>query len=389
MLLLAFLLAAVFCAPVLAVTEAEVENQVNSAGKESVTGSVLIWFLCALGFLKVSQKIDSIMASLGVNVGRTGGSLLGDAMIAMRAVTMIARGGRKGVGSSRSSANGGSAGEAGSSGWFLKGGLAGVTARHVTNSAVKTATTRTAAVNTAPASARQAVSDAAAQSAADVRTNNETPERDTPPIFSENGSALGSPAQDGVIVTGEENTPVQPDSPNVPPPVSTVDSAPIHTGPSEADVPPGLIPPDTGIIQMEMPGDNNIPAGSIPADTYPPVSDGIQPDAPVPDGIRPDAPVVESGSPMESPQMREGIIVTGDGGEMSHMPENGLLCDNNTPADFIPAEASAPAQDSIQPDSPPIEGGVPAETPSHQDGNAVCISRRRPDQHGSGARDKQ
>lgn len=398
MLLLAFLLAAVFCAPVLAVTEAEVENQVNSAGKESVTGSVLIWFLCALGFLKVSQKIDSFMASLGINVGRTGGSLLGDAMIAMRAVTMIARGGSRGAGGSRSSANGGSAGGAGSSGWFLKGGLAGVTARHVTNSAVKTATTRTSAVNTVSSSVRQAVSDANAQSAAEMRTNNETPERDTPPLFSESGSALGAPVQDGVIITGEENASTQLDSPNIPLPVSTTDTSPIQTSPSGADVPPDLTPPDTGIIQMEMPGDNGIPTGSIPADAYPPASDGVQPDVPVSDGIRPDVPVsdgirpdapvldsirpdapaldgiqpgtpvVESGGSIESPQTQEGTIITGDSGGMFHMPENSLPCDNSTPADFIPAETSAPAQDGILPDSPPIEGGVPAETPSPQSG---------------------
>lgn len=388
MLLLAFLLAAVFCAPVLAVTEAEVENQVNNAGKESVTGSVLIWFLCALGFLKVSQKIDSFMASLGINVGRTGGSLLGDAMIAMRAVTMIARGGGRGAGGSRSSANSGSAGGAGSSGWFLKGGLAGVAARHVTNSAVKTATTRTSAVNTVASSARQTVSDAAAQSAVEMRTNNETPERDTPPLFSESSSALGAPVQDGVIITGEEGTSIQPDSPNTPLPVSTTDTSPIQTSPSGTDVPPDLTPPDTGIIQMEMPGDNGIPTGSIPADAYPPASDGVQPDVPVSDciqsdmpvsdGIRPDAPaldgiqpgtpVFESGGSIESPQTPDGIIVTGDSGGMFHMPENSLPCDNSTPADFIPAETSAPAQDGILPDSPPIEGGVPAETPSPQSG---------------------
>lgn len=36
--------------------------------------------------LKVSQKIDSFMSSLGINVGHTGGSMLAEAMIAMRGI---------------------------------------------------------------------------------------------------------------------------------------------------------------------------------------------------------------------------------------------------------------------------------------------------------------
>ena len=57
---------------VLAVSEADVE----AVGKETASGNLLIWFLCAIAFLKVSQKIDSFMGSLGINVGHTGGSLL-------------------------------------------------------------------------------------------------------------------------------------------------------------------------------------------------------------------------------------------------------------------------------------------------------------------------
>ena len=40
---------------VYAITEAEVE----SVGKEAAAGNVFIWVLCAVGFLKISQKIDS------------------------------------------------------------------------------------------------------------------------------------------------------------------------------------------------------------------------------------------------------------------------------------------------------------------------------------------
>ena len=47
-------------------TEAQVEEAVAEQGKEAVTGNVFIWFLCAIAFLKVSQKIDSFMASWGL-----------------------------------------------------------------------------------------------------------------------------------------------------------------------------------------------------------------------------------------------------------------------------------------------------------------------------------
>ena len=70
-----------------AITEGDVQAQVDSAGKEAVAGNVLIWFLCAVSFLKISQKIDSFMASLGVNVGHTGGSMLAEAMIATKGLS--------------------------------------------------------------------------------------------------------------------------------------------------------------------------------------------------------------------------------------------------------------------------------------------------------------
>lgn len=68
------------------VTEAEVQEIVNEQGVEAVTGNLFIWFLCAIAFLKVSQKIDNIMNTLGLNVGRTGGSFIGEAMIITRSL---------------------------------------------------------------------------------------------------------------------------------------------------------------------------------------------------------------------------------------------------------------------------------------------------------------
>ena len=58
-----------------AISESDVESAVSASGKEAVSGTVLVWFLCAIAFLKVSQKIDSFLSSLGLNVGHTGGSM--------------------------------------------------------------------------------------------------------------------------------------------------------------------------------------------------------------------------------------------------------------------------------------------------------------------------
>ena len=150
MLVAVLALTAALTVPAFAITEAEVEAQVAASSKEAVTGNVLIWFLCAIGFLKVSQKIDSFMASLGVNVGHTGGSMLAEAMIATRGVSTIASGfghALGGLGRRGGSAPAGSTGS-GNPGGFLKGGLAGVVSRKVNSDAVKTATTATSAVNT-------------------------------------------------------------------------------------------------------------------------------------------------------------------------------------------------------------------------------------------------
>ena len=142
-LFLAFGLLLLLCTPAHAITEDEVLAQVDAAGKEAVAGNVLVWFLCAVAFLKVSQKIDSFMASIGVNVGHTGGSMLSDVLIVTRALSAaVGAAGRSfgGKGSSSSgSAGGARAGERASGGPF-QGGLAGIVSRAVNNSAIKTAT---------------------------------------------------------------------------------------------------------------------------------------------------------------------------------------------------------------------------------------------------------
>ena len=215
---LALMLAALLCAPAFALTDAEVEAQVAASSKEAVTGNVLIWFFCAVAFLKVSQKIDSILGTLGVNVGRTGGSLLAEAMIAARGVTMIAKAGGHAVGSAVRS-GGGSAQNAssGSAGGFFKGGLIGMAGRHITNSAVKTATSQTAAVHTAQdQSASSAVHTAASVQSEGVHSQSQ-------------GAHTSSTVQGGGV--------------------NTVSASAVHTGSS---VVTGGVSTDTsGIIQAE------------------------------------------------------------------------------------------------------------------------------------------
>ncbi len=75
--------------PVLGIDEGEVQNAIAASSREQVAGNIFIWFLCAIGFLKISQKIDSFMASLGVNVGRTGSSLLTELLLAGRGITTM------------------------------------------------------------------------------------------------------------------------------------------------------------------------------------------------------------------------------------------------------------------------------------------------------------
>lgn len=147
--LLAALIAGLYCQPVFAITESDVQAQVDASSKEAVAGNVLVWFLCAVAFLKVSQKIDSFMSSLGVNVGHTGGNMLAEAMIAARTVGGIRNfssqyfGGAHGSKSNHVNAGGSGARTGNSGASYMSGGLAGVISRKVADSAVKTATAPT------------------------------------------------------------------------------------------------------------------------------------------------------------------------------------------------------------------------------------------------------
>ena len=272
-LLLAALLISVLCVPAFALTESEVEAQVAATSKSAVTGNVLIWFLCAVAFLKVSQKIDSFMASLGVNVGHTGGSLLAEAMIAMRAVTMSVGGGH-GAGANRTgSASGSPSGNSGGGGMagFFRGGLIGMAGRHITNSAVRTATTQTSAVHTAQNQAYQAAAAtaAAAETASEAHINNDVHTGGSS-IHTDNTVPTGTPPQDGVIVTGGGVSAPVPPMESVPSASPVPDAAPPQDGVilagSEAPV---SIPADPA-PQIEGAPLEGMPLESMPVDMTPP-----------------------------------------------------------------------------------------------------------------------
>ena len=128
-----------------AISESDVESAVSASGKEAVSGNVLVWFLCAIAFLKVSQKIDSFLSSLGLNVGHTGGSMLSEAMIAMRAINTATSAVGSALGSRSHHASAPASGKSGvgsaASAGFFSGGLVGMASRKIASDAVRTATT--------------------------------------------------------------------------------------------------------------------------------------------------------------------------------------------------------------------------------------------------------
>lgn len=130
-----------FSTTAFAFSKGDAQAAVDSAGKEAVAGNVFIWFLCAVAFLKVSQKIDSFMGSLGINVGHTGGSMIAEALIAARGISTARNfgGGFAGRGARGTAGASGPAGMAGVMG-AMSGGLAGVVGRQFGAGAVKNAT---------------------------------------------------------------------------------------------------------------------------------------------------------------------------------------------------------------------------------------------------------
>lgn len=141
-ILLVLLLLCVLSTTAFAIDDSEVESAIAASSKEEVAGNVFIWFLCAIGFLKVSQKIDSFMASLGINVGRTGGSMLTELMVAGRGIAAVAGAVGGTVFNHHSSSNSTHTNAQAAGAAFTGGGngLVGVTRRAAGNAAAASAT---------------------------------------------------------------------------------------------------------------------------------------------------------------------------------------------------------------------------------------------------------
>ena len=139
--LLLVLLMALLSTSAFAVDESEVESAIAASGQDAVAGNLFIWFLCAVSFLKISQKIDSFMTSLGINVGRTGGSMMAEMLIAGRALGGAAKATGGAIGNifnrGHSNTNNQATGQAFTGGG---GGMIGVAKRAVGNAAAASAT---------------------------------------------------------------------------------------------------------------------------------------------------------------------------------------------------------------------------------------------------------
>lgn len=135
--LIIFIMIFLLCATeTYALTENEVKNAIADFGRESVSGNVLAWFMCAVAFLKIAQKLETILGSLGINVGQTGGSLMAELMIASRAISA----GRKALGGGGSSDSGNANSAAGNSSGFMSGGFAGIASKPFNKGAMQNAT---------------------------------------------------------------------------------------------------------------------------------------------------------------------------------------------------------------------------------------------------------
>ena len=138
------MISAICCTQAFAIEESEVESAIAASSNEAVAGNIFIWFLCAVAFLKISQKIDSFLAGLGINVGRTGGSMLGELLIAGRAIGAAVGGLGGAVGNifNRNHATGTSTTHQAAGQAFTGGGngLIGVAKRAAGNAAASSAT---------------------------------------------------------------------------------------------------------------------------------------------------------------------------------------------------------------------------------------------------------
>ena len=112
----------------------------NGGALTSGKGSIFLWLFCAMALLKIAQKCDSYLASMGLSVAQTGSSMGMEMMMAARVLTGFSKGGGNagtvfnGAGKSGTSTSS-AAGTAGAAG----GTLSGFVSRYKPNSFVRDA----------------------------------------------------------------------------------------------------------------------------------------------------------------------------------------------------------------------------------------------------------
>ncbi|MCL2047425.1 MAG: hypothetical protein FWG87_01745 [Defluviitaleaceae bacterium] len=88
----------------------------NSPNSLTPTQGLVLWMFAILAFLKLAQKMDSLLQSLGLNVTQTGGRALGDLVMAGMALKNIGGAVSKGLGMLGGSESSGGSGSGSSSG---------------------------------------------------------------------------------------------------------------------------------------------------------------------------------------------------------------------------------------------------------------------------------
>ena len=378
----------------LAVSEDEVQAQVEASGKGTVAGNVLIWFLCAVAFLKVSQKIDSFMASIGVNVGHTGGSMLSDVLIVSRALSgAVKAAGHSLGGGSAGARSGGGTGD-GTLGSFFQGGLVGMAGRAINHSAMRTATENKTATSTVQSDkAREAVYSAAhsdtggpvsasaarpgqpgangtggngqpgapgtqSNTASSTVTTSKT--TSSTPTRSEKGPSVPSGTPAGPS-SGGASIPIPGGAPG------TEAKSPVETGAQENDQSHPVPPSDPGITIHAAPG---VPAerseSSAGAETVPPTS-------PVPPN--PIAPTSSTTAPTSAAPPIPGAPTTPGTAPVPGTPTSSAAPQANEGASIPSGSPSGTGNTEVPiPQPVPQPDSGPASTTEQPVGNSVEVS---------------
>ena len=62
-------------------------------------GSIFLWLFCAIAFLKVAQRFDTYLATIGLNAAQTGAGIGMEMLVAARVLTGFGGGGLRSAGS--------------------------------------------------------------------------------------------------------------------------------------------------------------------------------------------------------------------------------------------------------------------------------------------------